>query len=144
MTGDDLISTLTTLLEPMLNLSMLSGLNDTLNEVSYSENKIWAIIQTIASSYLLQSLPTLGSNIGRTIDGTQRRTYVDKNSWMPEPLQEFGQQVAGKVPGLTFTRQPYINEWGQEKQDNAFFLIFQNFVSPGYFKKIDDSKVNRK
>jgi len=58
-------------------------------------------------------------------------------------LQEFGQQVAGKVPGLTFTRQPYINEWGQEKQDNAFFLIFQNFVSPGYFKKIDDSKVNQ-
>ena len=143
MTGDDLISTLTTLFEPMLNLSMLSGLNDTLNEVSYSEDKIWAIIQTIASSYLLQSLPTLGSNIGRTIDGTQRRTYVDKNSWIPDPLQEFGQQVAGKVPGLTFTRQPYINEWGQEKQDNAFSLIFQNFVSPGYFKKIDDSKVNQ-
>lgn len=143
MTGDDLISTLTTLLEPMLNLSMLSGLNDTLNEVSYSEDKIWAIIQTIASSYLLQSLPAFGSNIGRTIDVTQRRTYVDKNSWIPDPLQEFGQQVAGKVPGLTFTRQPYINEWGQEKQDNAFFLIFQNFVSPGYFKKIDDSKVNQ-
>ncbi len=144
MTGDDLISTLTTLLEPMLNLSMLSGLNDTLNEVSYSENKIWAIIQTIASSYLLQSLPTLGSNIGRTIDGTQRRTYVDKNSWMPEPLQEFGQQVAGKVPGLTYTRQPYINEWGQEnKESNVFSLIFQNFVSPGYFKTIDDSKVNQ-
>jgi len=61
MTGDDLISTLTTLLEPMLNLSMLSGLNDTLNEVSYSEDKIWAIIQTIASSYLQHRCLRLGA-----------------------------------------------------------------------------------
>lgn len=101
MTGDDLISTLTTLLEPMLNLSMLSGLNDTLNEVSYSENKIWAIIQTIASSYLLQSLPTLGSNIGRTIDRQPSGApTLIRTAGCPNRCRNLGNRLPGKYRGL--------------------------------------------
>lgn len=144
MTTEDILDTFSTMLEPMLNLSMLSSLNDTLNEISYSENKISAILQTIAYSYLLQAFPTLGSSIGRTIDGTQRRTYIDKNSGVPSAVQKFGQQIAGKIPGLTYTKQPYVNAWGQEIEErNIFTRIMQNFLSPGYLKTIDDSKVNQ-
>lgn len=137
------IDALTAIGEPLINLSMLSGLNDTIEAVAYSDNKLTDMIITTALSYLSQAIPTLGGQIARTADDTRRTNYVDKNSEIPSSIQMFLQKSAGKIPFLENQKVPYINEWG-EMESNGSILnrALENFVSPGYYNKIETDRLN--
>lgn len=130
--------------EPMINMSMLSGLNDVLTDVSYKDQKWLAAANSALSSYISQSIPTLGGQIARTVDGTQRKNYVDKNSPVPSFVQEIGNTLTGKIPGLSFQKEPYVDAWGERNTDkNVLSRAVQNFISPSYLSKIDYDEVDR-
>lgn len=130
--------------EPMINMSMLSGLNDVLTDVSYKDQKWLAAANSALSSYISQSIPTLGGQIARTVDGTQRKNYVDKNSPVPSFVQEIGNTLTGKIPGLSFQKEPYVDAWGERNTDkNVLSRAAQNFISPSYLSKIDYDEVDR-
>ena len=130
--------------EPMINMSMLSGLNDVLTDVSYKDQKWLAAANSALSSYISQSIPTLGGQIARTVDGTQRKNYVDKNSPAPSFVQEIGNTLTGKIPGLSFQKEPYVDAWGERNTDkNVLSRAVQNFISPSYLSKIDYDEVDR-
>ena len=137
------IDALTAIGEPLINLSMLSGLNDTIEAVAYSDNELADMIITTALSYLSQAIPTLGGQIARTADDIRRTNYVDKNSEIPSFIQMFLQKSAGKIPFLENKKMPYINEWG-EMESNGSILnrALENFVSPGYYNKIETDRLN--
>jgi hypothetical protein len=123
--------------EPMMSLSMLDGLNNTIASASYaSDSEKLAVVGTSAfTSYLGQAFPTLGGQIARSFDGTRRTTYVDKNSPWPSAIQRFVQSsVQSKIPGWESKKTPYIDAWGREDTvGNKFLGGLENFLSPGYW-----------
>lgn len=128
---------LSRLFEPMINMTMLSGISGTLQSVGYSQtNPIFAIAENIGENYAGQFVPTLLGQVARTIDGTRRTTYADKDSWVPDSLQTFLQRQANKIPGLSQRQPAYTDVWGrEERSDNVVLRAFENFISPGYISE---------
>lgn len=128
---------LSRLFEPMINMTMLSGISSTLQSVGYSQtNPIFAIAENIGENYAGQFVPTLLGQVARTFDGTRRTTYADKDSWVPDSLQTFLQRQANKIPGLSQNQPAYTDVWGREdRSDNVVLRAFENFISPGYISE---------
>jgi len=130
-------------IEPMTELSMLSGISDTIKAAKYSDSPLTTIVSNSLSSYASQALPTLGGQISRTIDGTRRQTYVDKNSWVPEIIQTFVQSAMNKIPGASFAKQEYVDAQGQKDvTKNVILRAIENMISPGYASTVEYDKVN--
>lgn len=129
------------LFEPMVNMTMLSGLSSTIQSASYSQsNPIVSMAGNIVSNYAGQVVPTLFGQIARTIDDTRRTTYANKDSWVPDNIQTFLQRQANKIPGLSQKQPAYTDVFGREdKTDNVVLRAFENFLSPGYISSTDTS-----
>lgn len=142
MTMDDMGKAAARLIDPMINMSMLSGLNDTLDAISYSDDKLSAATMEMFYSLLGQYVPTLFGQVARTIDTTQRINYQDVNTGKPKNMLYFIEKMQNKIPFLTFSNDPYLNEFGQENSGTPHWAAaLQNFVSPGYVSEIKDDHV---
>lgn len=136
---------LSNIAEPLLSLSMLDGLNNTIDAVSFADNKAWAIAQEIITSYFTQAIPTLSGQIARTMDSNRRRTYINENNgFFDSSAQRAYQKLFNKIPFLSFLNQPYIDEWGREdKTQNVAVRAFENFLSPGWFSEVRTSDMEQ-
>lgn len=137
-----IVEALAHITEPMFNLSMLDGLNSTIEAVTFADNKFTALIGEVASSYLGQAVPSIAGQVARTIDPTTRKVYTDKNSAIPNGVQYFLQKVINKIPLLSFVNQPMLNQWGEEYENgNVLTRALENFLSPGYIERVSDDMV---
>ena len=130
--------------EPILNLSMLSGINDVISSVSYAEEaeNIPQLVGTAVESYFSQALPTIFSKTANVFDNTRRTTYIDKTSDVPAIFQRALDKIYSKVPGLSQNRAAYIDAWGETKYTGNFFArFFQQFVSPGYASVVNEQDI---
>ena len=147
MSIDMLFDSATTLVEPILELSMLDGIERTLKAPSYHPNDkaITAICKELITSYFGQGVPTALGQITRTFfDDVRRTTFVDKESGVPEWLQYPLQSQMNKIPGLSKQQEPYVDEWGRvSKTENILERGFENFISPGYFNESESSKMEK-
>lgn len=125
---------LSRLFEPMINMTMLSGISSTIQSATYSQtNPLFAIAGNIAQNYAGQVVPTLSGQIARTIDDTRRTTYANEDSWVPNSIQTFLQRQANKIPGLSQNQPAYTDVWGRpDTTENTWLRAFENFLSPGY------------
>ena len=132
--------------EPMMSLSMLDGLNNTLSAASYADDsqKLATVASSAFTSYLGQAFPTLLGQVARSIDGTRRSTYVDKNSPVPTAIQRFVQSsVQNKIPVWEEQKIPYIDQWGREDTVSSKFLgAVENFLSPSYVNIVHTTDVD--
>ena len=138
----DFSKALSNITEPFFEMSMLQGISDAVNTIraSTSAETFGTVAFNIAKNYFGQAVPTLFGQIARTVDDTQRRSYDDKNMDVPQALQYFVQTQAKKIPGVSKTMQPYVDEWGRKKvTDGIFKRAFLNMISPGYYSKIETS-----
>ncbi len=127
-------------LEPITNLSMLSGLQGLIETVKYvdSSRTFGAMVGDIGISFGMQLVPSFFGGISRTIDNTQRTWYNDKNSQLGNTAQTIKNNMQAKIPGLSFTQAPSIDAWGREKKRGSVGeRIAENFISPGYYSEID-------
>lgn len=137
------MATVSRMFDPMLNMTMLSGVGSTVTSAAYSKsNPLFGIASNIATNFGGQFVPTLFGQISRTIDNTRRTTYADKNSPVPSSLQKFLQRQQNKVSGVfqipflqKYQTPAYTDVWGREQKngpDNVFARAAFNFFSPGY------------
>ena len=123
--------------DPLINMTMLEGLNDMLTSIKYSENNsIGELGFRAISNYASQFIPTVGGKLARTLDGTSRMTYIDPddNDFLSRNIQN----VQKKSPFWYSDLQPVVDEWGREdKEGNVATRILENFISPGYWETID-------
>lgn len=129
--------------EPMIENSMLSGLNSTLKAGAYEDDMLTSTVGSVLMNYLGQGVPTLFGQIARTIDPVRRNTYdVNKNSALPAAVQKFGEKQMAKLPGLSMMLEPSIDEWGREKTyaENIGLRAVENFLSPGYISMKKEDK----
>ena len=133
----DLEKALLSIADPMVEMSMLQGINDTLENVRYADSNIGQFAANAALSYLTQGLTnTLLGQIERTFEDSRMTTYVDKDSALPDWLQRVIGKASAKTPGLDYNQIPYINAWGEEEKNPPTVLNgLYNTLSPGYIEK---------
>lgn len=139
----DALSAMELITEPMFNLSMLDGLNNTIEAVSYSEHKLTALGAEVIASFLGQFVPTIAGQFARTIDDTRRINYTDKNSELPKDALYFIEKTQNKIPVWSMQNDPYVDQWGREDTtDSILRRAFENFISPGYLNDIENNPLN--
>jgi len=146
VTFADFVDRLTRISDPMLEMTMLQGLNSTIQQAGYSQtNAISAITTNALSNYAGQMVPTIGGKIASAIDPVRRRTYVPQGEntlGIPQAIQS----ATRKIPFASQTLQPYIDQWGrtQENTGGSFAgrLAF-NMLSPGYYSKDRSTELDK-
>ena len=130
--------------EVVLETSMLSSLNDLISNWSYADSKVTYLIDRAATSYAGQYVPTIGGKIASAMDGTVRKSYVEKGTGqMASDADYFLQSIMKKIPGARNNLQPKIDLWGNEVSNGkATDRLAQSFVSPGYAKTMDTGELD--
>lgn len=129
--------------EPMLELSMLSSLNDLLDDVSFSDNKLMTILSTATTNYITQAVPSIFGSIERITETKRYSTYADKDhAILMEDWQYLIANLGNKFFG-EYKQIPFIDAWGREEDTgNLVFRMFSNLVSPGYYSEEQSTPVD--
>lgn len=97
-----IFSGMSAIAEGVTDMTMLSGIADTLNSIRYAQDnsEIWQKLGLdTASNFASQLLPTLGRKINVTADDTKRSTYSDQTGALKTIDQE-AKYLQTKIPGL--------------------------------------------
>ena len=145
--AEDAYEAMMTILEPVMALSMMSGLNDTLSAVRYEDQDemIVAMLRNMVGSYFTQGVPTILGRVARTMDDSRRTSFVSADakpteSWLSRTFQS---SVLGKIPVAAEGRMLYIDAWGRaDTEENAGFRALENFLSPGYYNEVRTTAVD--
>lgn len=148
LTLEEVTDALKNLSSPMLEMSMLQGLNDTVNNAAYAVNRgdnvIASLVTSALTNYLTQIFPTVGGQVERTGETERMSTYIDKNSAVPSDVQYTIGKVSQKIPGWDYQQIPYIDAWGRtEETGSEAERIFNNFFNPAYVSQVDVDKVEQ-
>ena len=136
-----LIESMKNLAEPVTEMSMLQGVNDMLETVSYADDKLSAIAVQSAVSYISQFIPTLSGQIERITEDRRQTTFVDRNSETPTDVQRILGKLFNKLPG-EYQQIDYVDAWGRTQETgNAFERLANNLLNPAYVNEIQVEKV---
>lgn len=140
----DVIDLLAHLTDPMIQMSMLQGVNDTLESVKYSGNSLGQVGLNIMLSYAMQGLTnTMLGQAERTFEDRRYSTFLDADNPTGKLLQsKFGKALA-KTPGVDYNQVEYVDAWGRtEYSGSPAERAFENFLSPGYLSKQNSTEVD--
>lgn len=129
--------------QPVLETTMLQGLNDTLDSVSYadSNDKLATLATSALGSFANQFVPTALGQVARTVDDTRRSSYGGGDTKTERDIGYNIRKMENKIPGLSKSNEPYIDQWGREEasldgtDDSAEGMFLRgayNMLSPGY------------
>lgn len=132
----DLEKALLSIADPMIEMSMLQGLNDTLDNIRYAESNMGQFIVNACVSYLTQGLTNsfLGQ-LERSFEGQRMSTYTDKDSDLPAWLQKALGKASAKTPGWDYQQIPYIDAWGETEDIAPLPGFAENALSPSYISQ---------
>ena len=134
-------------LEPMLELSCLSSLNDIVESTKYAEEgtALYTIMANGATSYLTQYIPTLFGQFEQVTEGTKNKVYTTADTAAGRTIETAIGRMTQRIPGVDLFQAERVDEWGEtEPERTAAEKIFGAFVSPwGYVTEIDDSKLTQ-
>lgn len=141
----DIFDALSTLTDPMLEMSMLSSVNELLEKLRYGETSVIDLGGSLLVSYLTQGLTnTLLGQMERTTETERMSTFVDKESPLPDWLQREIGKASAKTPIWDYHQHPYIDPWGRtEDSGSVVERGFENFLSPGYSSTVTEGALER-
>lgn len=146
-TDKSVLDVLGDLSAPLVEMSMLQGLSDTLETATQSDDANNALVRmgtSAATNYASQYVPTILGQVARTVDNT-RRNNVGNDKGVVGDLQYAANKVENKIPFLSMTNEPYVDAWGNQQKDenNILFRGLYNAFSPGYYSKQDKNAVEK-
>lgn len=131
LTFADLEEVLTSIADPMIQMSMMQGINSSLEDIKYSGNNFGQFFMNAAVNYLTQGLTnTLLGQIERSTEEYRQTTFINPDSNTPQWMQKALGKASQKIPGWDYQQMDYVDPWGQ-KQKNEGGLLY-NLLSPGY------------
>ena len=139
-------SAMASILNPLLELSMLDGISSALKSYESGGQQAMDIGISALTSYLGQYIPTLVGQIARSVDSIQRSTYATGDSMIEKALKRFVLQSAAKIPGLSKLLQPALDAHGnpiERPGGNFFGRLLLNTISPGYLSISSAEDVDR-
>lgn len=133
------------MVDPVMEMSMLQGVNDLIESVGYAKtNGLIAVVTDAAWSLLMQYVPTILGQAERAADNTRRTTYQEPDSWMSGDMQYKVGQLSQKLPiNWDFNQIPYIDKWGRTEQnyESSWGNALAQFLSPSYQSVINTTRM---
>ena len=143
----DTLNAISNIAEPLLNLSMLSGIENTFNTAFSQESTFKEIAKNTAEGYVSQFFPSLLAQIAKSTAETRKSTTATNKSLAERDMKRFLNQLTNKIPVANENLADYVDLWGgkETKTSNQdyFMALLQNVLSPGTLKKKETTHVDR-
>lgn len=148
LTMADMLSAITKVSEPLMELSCLQSLNSVFEAVGSLNNSGVAglpkALINAATSYFTQGLPTVLGQAERTFEDQRYTTYTEKNAFLTGDMQYAFGKASARIPGVDFQQIPYIDAWGRiEYTGDLPTRALNNFLNPAYTSKISTSDAEK-
>lgn len=133
--------------DPLMDMSMLSGVNDALSDViTYGDDgtMFWKVLGNAMMSYLTQGINnSLVGQAEQAWEENRQTVYSDKDSVLPSNVQYKLGKAMGKIPGVDYHQQDYVDAWGRTQSNgSAAKRIFDAFINPFYSGTDTTTKVD--
>ena len=141
----NILDSFTNAMNPMTEMSMLSGLTSALKSYEQGSSQMIASLGTNAvKSYVNQFVPTALGQIARTTDKYERDTISTKTGVLPKAIDSTKNQIINKTPALRQILPIKTDIWGNEvkQSDNIIQRELENAVLPWTRKEVDTTKVD--
>lgn len=139
------VTSLSRIGEPMLEMTMLQGLNDMIEGIKYDDGSpLISLFSTAATNYATQGIPTISGAVARSVDPL-RRSFATDNTGAAGSLEYLFNKSKNKIPGLSQTLQPYVDQWGRTQENtggNFAGRLAYNMFSPGFYSENRTTQVD--
>lgn len=153
---DDVIQALLSIGNPLLEMSMMSGVSNLLDDLSYSDNRLVTLTLDALFGYYEQGIgSTLVGQINRSMYKNRKTTMVQDETWaehlLPDGLQYElasleSRTLVGTIDYLlrkkTYAQIDYVDAWGSIDEYNTAWQVPQQFLLPGYGATLSTDEVN--
>ena len=134
-----------TALEPMLELSCLSSLNDLIESVRYSGDgeALYSIAASAATNYLTQFIPTLLGQAEQAFEGEKKSVYSNADTALEKSLEKTVGRVTQKIPGIDLFQTEKVDKWGRTQEKDAVQKAFDAFINPSKVTTIEETDADK-
>lgn len=152
-TLDALVTSAGTMLQPMFEMSMLSGVSDLLDSFRYADSSndvtgiVWGLFCEPFMNYLSQGIPTLLSQTTQTIGDESTYTYTgDLPTGFQKKLTKSVWKMLRKTPlSLVFDdrQAEFVDEYGRtQDKGNVVERFFNSFLNPAYVSDVMETDLD--
>lgn len=142
-TASRILQTAKGTVEPLLQLSCMSSLNDFVEGIRYApeDEGIYTAVADIATSYFTQGIPALLRQASQAIPENKQTTFANDPDPNIRELQKLGAQIPLVGSGFQTDKR---NAWGEtETTADPAMRAVNAFLNPGTLKKIDNSELEQ-
>lgn len=141
----NILDAFTNAMNPMTEMSMLSGLSSALKSYEQGASKTLAGVGINATkSYINQFIPTALRQIAKTTDEYERTTTSTKTGTLPKAVDSTKNYIMSSIPGLRQLLPIKTDPWGNQvkQSENVVQRALENSVFPWTRKEITTTKVD--
>lgn len=138
----DSLEAVSTLADPFVNASFMSGLVSTLKQLGGSTNYddkdadvVAKVIQNVAKTYITQFFPSAGKHINTVLNQYKKSTYDDN------PVGQILNSAQTAIPFMAANLQNQVDVYGNDVEnvggDNPILRALYTYLSIGTYKPYD-------
>lgn len=142
-----IVDSTASILDPVLELSCMSGLNSAVDNMKYEDtagDKFIAMAYSAATGYFLQAIPTLFGRIEKGVEPNKKRTFSNGETTVQRSVERTLGGAFQKLPG-----DPYqidkVDAYGNVAKDsgNLVTRLANALLNPFNVQKIDRSELTQ-
>ena len=137
---EDMFNTVTALFDPLVETTMLQGINDVFKTIGYAANnknddaagsELALAGAKASTSYVTQGVPSILGGIARTVDPYYRSSMTNASGTVGI-VEKAVRQAMNKVPYLSMQNPKSVDKWGEPNStgDNVFDRALNNIFLP--------------
>ena len=144
ITVGEFLKAIGTLTDPMIEMSMLQGVNDALDQIRYADDSLVNFAMNQMVNYVSQAIGnSLYGQIERITEKNRETTYTASDTTEGRMAERTLGKVLNKIPGLEYNQVEYVDAWGRTQSNgSAAERAFSNLLSPGYIGKNRSTEVD--
>lgn len=139
------IDAMASAMNPMIEMSMLSGVASAVKSFAQGDAQFFQNLAiNSAKSYVNQFFPTLGGQIAKMVDDTERTTTSTKQNMFAKAVDSTGRQILNKIPFASKLLPAKTDVWGNElkREPNKLYRALQQAVFPWTEKTLKSTNVD--
>lgn len=139
------IDAMASAMNPMIEMSMLSGVASAVKSFAQGDAQFFQNLAiNSAKSYVNQFFTTLGGQIAKMVDDTERTTTSTKQNMFAKAVDSTGRQILNKIPFASKLLPAKTDVWGNElkREPNKLYRALQQAVFPWTEKTLKSTNVD--
>jgi hypothetical protein len=120
-----MVENLSDIIDPLLELSMMSSLADALESASYQEDtgdKIMSFVINSATNYFTQGLPTILGQLEQMTEDTKTVTYSNADNMLEKTFQRVAGNASQRIPGIDLYQKEKVDVEGNVVRNEGNWL----------------------